>query len=127
VSVADRSTVLRVLAPLAMMGAIFYFSAQPFEGPELAWWEVGLRKLGHVAGYAVLTALWAWALAPLAERPLAIAAAISFIYAGSDEYHQTFVDGRSGSAVDIAIDSVGIALAVLALNRLRRAPAFTET
>ena len=54
--------VVRVLAPLAMMGAIFYFSSQPFDGPDLAWWEVAVRKLGHVAGYAALTGLWWWAL-----------------------------------------------------------------
>ena len=55
-----RSAPVRVLAPLAMMAAIFYFSAQPFDGPELAWWEVAIRKLGHIAGYVVLTYLWWW-------------------------------------------------------------------
>ena len=45
-----------------MMAAIFYFSAQPFDGPDLAWWEVAVRKLGHMGGYAVLTFLWWWAL-----------------------------------------------------------------
>lgn len=104
---------VRVLAPLAMMAAIFYFSAQPFEGPELAWWEVAIRKLGHVAGYAVLTGLWWWALVGTVRRPLAIAAAIAIAYAATDEYHQTFTDNRTGTPLDVAIDTVGVALACL--------------
>lgn len=52
---------LRALAPIALMGAIFYFSAQPAAAHH-AWWVIVIRKLGHITGYALLTALWAWAL-----------------------------------------------------------------
>ena len=117
---------LRVLAPLAMMAAIFYFSAQPFEGPELAWWEVALRKLGHLAGYAVLCFLWWWALVGRVDRPLAWAAAISLLYAASDEYHQTFVENRTGTPIDVAIDAAGIALACLVIGRRWPRPASRE-
>jgi VanZ family protein len=113
----------RWLAPLAMMGAIFYFSAQPFDGPELEWWEVAIRKLGHVTGYALLTASFAWALAGSGvRRPLAWAALLAFAYACSDEYHQTFVESRSGTPVDVLVDSVGIAVscAAMALYARRR-------
>ena len=110
---------VRVLAPLAMMAAIFYFSSQPFEGPDLVWWEVALRKLGHVAGYAVLTYLWWWALVGRVRNPLALAAAISVAYAATDEYHQTFVDGRHGTPVDWLIDSAGAAAAAAWLSRAR--------
>jgi VanZ family protein len=102
---------LRWAPVLLMMAAIFFFSAQPYDGPDLAWWEVVARKLGHVTGYALLTGAWWWALHGLVPRPLAWAAALSFAYACSDEYHQTFVDGRTGKALDVGIDSVGIALA----------------
>lgn len=112
----------RLLAPVAMMIAIFYFSAQPFEGDPLEWWEVLARKLGHMAGYALLTGAWIWALAGRVRRPLATAAAISFLYAVSDEYHQTFVENRSGTAVDVLIDSAGIALAVVIAIARRRRP-----
>jgi VanZ family protein len=105
-----------VLAPLAMMAAIFYFSSQPFDGPELAWWEVAMRKLGHVAGYFALTGLWWWALVGAVRRPLLAAAAVALAYSCTDEYHQTFVDGRFGSPVDVGIDAIGIALACLAIH-----------
>ena len=37
--------------------------------------------------------------------------AISARYAATDEFHQTFVDGRTGTPVDVLIDSAGIAIA----------------
>jgi VanZ family protein len=105
----------RVLAPLALMAAIFYLSSQHAD-PDQAWWTVVLRKLGHVGGYATLTALWFWALAGTVRRPLLTAAAISFVYAITDEYHQSFVESRHGSPVDVAVDALGIAIAYLLLN-----------
>jgi VanZ family protein len=107
---------LRLLVPLALMAAIFYFSAQPFDGPELEWWELALRKLGHVSGYFALTAAWWWALVGVVRRPLPAAVAIALAYACTDEYHQTFVEGRFGTAEDVAVDSIGIALACLAIH-----------
>lgn len=106
----------RLLAPIAIMGAIFWASAQPFTGPDLAWWEVVIRKLGHFTVYAALAAAWIWALLPhLGLRRAALAAAaISIAYAASDEYHQTFVEGRHGSPVDVGIDAAGV-LAVVAV------------
>ncbi|MBM3666190.1 MAG: hypothetical protein FJW90_01690 [Actinobacteria bacterium] len=100
-----------------MMAAIFYFSAQPFEGPELAPWEVAVRKLGHVAGYALLAFLWWWALLGRVRRPLLAAVAISLAYAVSDEYHQTFTESRNGSPLDVGIDAVGVGLASLWISK----------
>ena len=109
-----------------MMVAIFYFSAQPFDGDPLEWWEVGIRKLGHVTGYALLTAAFIWALVGLTRRPIPLGAMLAFAYACSDEFHQTFVENRSGTALDVGIDSIGIAIAVLIAlawrRRLRGAP-----
>jgi VanZ family protein len=118
VSAPRRRALLRILAPLALMGAIFYFSAQQAD-PDQAWWTVVIRKLGHVGGYATLTALWFWALAGAVRRPLLVAAAISFAYACSDEYHQSFVDTRHGAPVDVAVDALGITIAALAIAGAR--------
>jgi VanZ family protein len=121
VSISDPNPFLRALPPLLVMGAIFYFSAQPFDGHDLAWYEVVARKLGHVGGYALLTAAWAWSLRGVVTRPLAWAAALSFLYACSDEYHQTSVEGRAGTVTDVLIDSVGIAISTGYLSsRTRR-------
>jgi len=99
------------------MAVIFYLSSRA-AGPALPWWEVVVRKLGHVGGYATLTALWAWALTGAVRRPLLWAAAIALAYACTDEYHQTFVPGRHGTPVDVLVDSIGILAAVAAISRL---------
>ena len=119
-SVRAPGSTLRLLAPLGLMGAIFFLSAQPFDGQELAWWEVVARKIGHFSGYAALAAACAWALVGRVRRPLLWAAAISLAYSISDEYHQTFVEGRHGTAMDVGIDALGIATALL-LIRAREA------
>jgi VanZ family protein len=51
---------------------------------------------------------------------LATAWGIAVLYAISDEYHQTFVTGRHGSWVDVAIDSMGAALFVVLVIRAKR-------
>ena len=35
---------------------------------------------------------------------------VCFVYACSDEYHQTFVPGRAGAMIDVAVDLVGVSL-----------------
>ena len=107
------------LPPLAWMAIIFAFSSQ-HGGGHLAGAEVVLRKLGHVTGYLVLTLLLLRALrrAGVAMAvPTALVAALA--YAVSDEWHQSFVPGRSAAAQDVAIDGIGIAVAALAATRTR--------
>jgi VanZ family protein len=112
---------LRALAPIALMGVIFWFSAQPAAAHH-AWWVVIVRKLGHVTGYAMLTALWAWALQGVVRRPVLIAVCIALAYACTDEFHQTFVRGRSGTPRDVGIDAIGMAIAALLIWMRRSAP-----
>jgi VanZ family protein len=108
------TTARRALLPLAMMGLIFFLSAQPDLDSGLGVIDLIGRKIVHLATYLVLTLAWFWALRPVAPpgTSLAIAAAIAFAYAVSDEYHQSFVEGRAGSPVDVAIDAIGVILAM---------------
>jgi VanZ family protein len=107
---------LRYGPPLVLMALIFAFSAQPDLSTGLGTWDLILRKLAHMAEYGLLWFLWHRALG--LRRPLA-AAAITLAYAASDELHQTFVEGRNGSPLDVLIDALGVALAA-ALYRRRR-------
>ena len=69
-----------------------------------------LRKGMHASVYLVLAILLMNALiVSNAKLWLAIILSIiiSFIYACSDEYHQTFVEGRSGKFTDVLIDTTG--------------------
>jgi VanZ family protein len=110
------------LLPLAWMGVIFFFSAQPNLNSGLGWIDHVGRKIIHAGDYALLCFLWWRALRTKLDRiaALAPAFAIAVLYAVSDEYHQTFVSGRHGSWVDVLIDSMGAALVVLLVLRAQR-------
>ena len=110
------SALPRALAPLALMALIFYLSADSDPGPDL---PAFTSVIAHFSEFALLAALWAWALVPaLGPRALLAAAAVSFLYALSDEIHQSFVAGRDADPFDVLVDSLGIA-AALALSRAR--------
>lgn len=101
------------------MALIFFFSNQPDLSSGLGAWDLFGRKVIHAAEYALLCFLWWRALATSAppNRALFAAAAISVAYAITDEFHQTFIEGRHGSPIDVLIDSVGIAAACVWVRR----------
>jgi VanZ family protein len=90
---------------------IFALSSIPSLGTGLGGWDLVLRKLAHIAEYAVL----AFLLRRVLSTPWAFAAAVA--YAISDELHQTFVRGREGRPRDVLIDAIGIVLGLLAARR----------
>ncbi|MEA2219913.1 MAG: hypothetical protein QOJ35_2539 [Solirubrobacteraceae bacterium] len=104
------------------MALIFSLSATPDLSSGLGSVDFALRKIAHVTIFGVL---WlTFARATDWRRPVAATVA-ALLYAGSDEWHQTFVDGRHGTPVDVGIDAIGIGLAVLAWKlaaRRRGAP-----
>ena len=117
---------IRVPAPLALMTLIFWLSAQPDLDSGLGAWDLVLRKLAHAFVFGSLAVLWWWALRPLSRHPLPVAAAICLLYAIGDEYHQSFVEGRNGSAVDVCIDLAGIVVAGLVLRYDHRVRSMLE-
>ena len=103
------------LPVVAWAALIFALSSIPDLGTGLGGWDVVLRKLAHAGEYAVLGALVLRALG----RP-GPAFALGVLYAVSDELHQSFVPGREGSPLDVALDSAGVAIG-LVLWQLARA------
>ena len=104
------------------MALIFFFSHQPDLSSGLGVWDTVGRKIAHAGEYALLSVLCWRAFAGLTtrDRALAAAATVSFAYAISDEIHQSFIEGRHGSPIDVAIDSAGIAAAAAWLRRRER-------
>ena len=113
------------LSPLLLMAVIFFLSAQPDLNSGLGTIDLIGRKLIHLAQYGLLAGLWWRALAPRTggRRAALIAFVITALYAASDEYHQTFVEGRSGNPIDWAIDCAGAALVSVRLARRQGARA----
>ncbi|MEX1357159.1 MAG: VanZ family protein [Gaiellaceae bacterium] len=90
------------LPVVAWAGVIFAVSSIPALGTGLGVWDLVLRKLAHIAEYAVLGLLLARAAAVLPAFALGLA------YAVTDEVHQAFVAGRQGGARDVAGDARGL-------------------
>jgi VanZ family protein len=107
--------------PVALMGVIFLFSAQPDLNSGLGLADTIGRKIVHACEYALLAFLWWRALRTTALGPHAIPLAflLSVAYAATDEFHQTFIHGRHGTPVDVLIDAAGALLALLWVGRRR--------
>jgi VanZ family protein len=110
------------LPPLVFMAVIFFFSAQPNLSSGLGWIDAVGRKFVHASEYALLCFLWWRALRTKLDPTSALAPAwlITVAYAATDEYHQTFITGRHGTWVDVAIDGMGAAIFVLLMLRAQR-------
>lgn len=102
-------------------GIIFYLSSLPNLNSGLDQ-DFILRKSAHIFEYFVLTLLLYRAIARNINKKTAILMAVlaSLLYAVSDEYHQTFVFGRSGDPVDVLIDSAGIFIAIFFVKVILR-------
>ena len=81
-----------------------------------------IRKCGHLTEYAIL-ALLLWRALHLSKNSLpgwswpkvGGTLLIVFIYAATDEFHQSFVPTRTARVADVFIDTAGGALGLLAL------------
>jgi VanZ family protein len=97
-------SVVRLWLPVVAWAAlIFVLSSVPDLGTGLGGWDLVLRKLAHTVEFGVLGAL----LVRATGRP-GLSFGLGVLYAAGDEIHQSFVAGRTGSAVDVAIDTAGV-------------------
>ena len=96
---------------------IFYLSHQP----QLPM-PPGGDKTAHLVVYAVLAFTVAWAWGPRGSHLSrgASAAVLATLYGLSDEWHQSFVPGRTASAADIMADAVGAIVGSAAFVGARR-------
>lgn len=101
------------------MAIIFFFSSQPdsdVSGGERL--HIGAYKGAHLLVFAVLGVLVGGATRHLSTTRASWGAWVTVvIYAISDETHQAFVPGRSPLVMDVAIDSVGGLIGILAFER----------
>jgi VanZ family protein len=112
----SRGGILRWLPALVIMAVIFFLSSLPsYEVPDFGFLDVVIKNGGHFVGYALLTFTYSFALPRRLSRLQrgVIAIAFALLYALSDEFHQTFVPGRSASWTDIIVDGLGASTAAL--------------
>ena len=113
---------LQWLPALVWAAVIFYFSAQghaPHVSGQPGVQHV-VQKCGHAAEYSILALLIFWPLRRAHRRPLRQALPLAILLsagsAASDEWHQSFVPGRSALVSDFAIDTAGATIAMIVLH-----------
>lgn len=105
--------VLAWLPTALWMGVLFGLSAIP----NLSTPSLPSRSdwVAHFGVYAILAVNMVWGRIRSGGRPsLAILFLIGVLYAFSDEWHQSFVPGRSPAASDLVFDAIGLAVGLRA-------------
>ncbi len=79
------------------------------------WWDFLLKKTAHIIEYAILFGITSRSLDQ--PKPWRTAFLFGIAFALSDEYHQSFVTGRSTRLMDVGFDALGLALAYLIMKK----------
>ena len=118
----DRNAALFTFFALAYMALIFVLSSIPGvplpddEGRLYVSLPPTLQNLLHIPLFAVLAWLWQqalWQPVPRARFRDLLAVMITVGYGFLDEWHQSFVPGRTASLTDVAFDSLGALIGVI--------------
>jgi VanZ family protein len=106
---------------------IFLFSAQQsLPGLEARAWDFVFKKSAHLFVYAVLyfwvhralVMRWQASSKPqIANRIWLFAFGVCLLYAASDEFHQSFVPGRSATFRDLGFDTLGMSVTFLRIYK----------
>lgn len=111
-----------------MMILIFWFSHQ--NGEEslkqsnfifqylkdfLEIFNLDVRKLAHFTIYLILGSSYFLGFKALDKKSALISIILTFLYACTDEFHQSFVPGRGPALKDVFIDTLGGSLGVISL------------
>lgn len=106
-----------------MMSIIFLVSSRSSaELPYFDWADRIVKKGGHMLGYALLACTY-WRGFQLKRGAQWLAWVFAVLYAITDEFHQSFVPGRTPSVWDVLVfDNLGalIGLACLSLYKTQR-------
>lgn len=101
------------VASIFWMVFIFLLSQIPDLKSDLpSQFDYIFRKFAHAGEFAVLYLLVRRALGE-SKNAMRNAVIVALLYAGFDEWHQSFIFGRVASLKDVGIDAIGIAVGFL--------------
>ncbi|CAM4125702.1 VanZ family protein [Lederbergia lenta] len=84
---------------------------------QAAFFNVAFRKFVHLSAFGLLAILIFNGIGQ--KRPW-LAWLLTTIYAATDEIHQAFLPERTGSVMDVGLDSIGALLAVCGMMYLKK-------
>jgi VanZ family protein len=118
-----RARTIRVMFVLLWMGVISYWSHQPtlpIDDPMIAQYLFGLQhKMSHFVGFGTLAVLAFWAFQGLPGAAW-LAIILTSTFGALDEFHQSFVPGRSPGVLDWGFNTVSGAAVVYGWTWARR-------
>jgi VanZ family protein len=82
-------------------------------------YDVPVRKIAHFTEFLILGTLVFFTLRLYNISSIFIMILFCVAYATFDEFHQLFVQERSGNIIDIIIDSLGSISSILIFNKLK--------
>jgi len=101
---------------MLMMAIIFLASSTPASHlPYFGAIDLLIKKGGHAIGYALLGLAYFYAMPGRLSIPYraVMALLMAILFSLSDEFHQSFVEGRTSTLRDVLIDTGGATLALL--------------
>ncbi|MBT3249707.1 MAG: VanZ family protein [Candidatus Pacebacteria bacterium] len=105
------------IPPIVWAGLIFFLSDQStLPGASYPLIDLILKQSAHVFVYAVLYFL-IWRIN---KKSIIAPLLLTFTYALTDEFHQSFIPGRTATIIDIGFDSIGIAISHYLTHRQKR-------
>ena len=108
----SKNPLLRFLPALLMMLAVFLFSAGSAVHLQEPLLQAIINKGGHMIGYGML-ALAFWRMFEFEQDRFWLAWLLAVLYALTDEFHQSFVPGRTPSLFDVLFfDALGALIAL---------------
>ena len=113
-----KSSPGRWLPVFLWAAVIFFFSSLPqIKISEFFIWDFIAKKIAHISEYAILFALFFRAT----KGRLPISFLLTMLYAVSDEFHQSFVLGRTATYFDLGFDLSGANIASYIIWKLKQA------
>ncbi|MBP7862925.1 VanZ family protein [bacterium] len=119
-----NSPIMRWILVIVWMGVIFAFSHQANSSEKTAvvfgGFNIFARKMGHISEFGALYLLLRQALRKHIDIKKAtyLAVLLAILFAASDEWHQSFVPGRSACVEDVMLDSSAVLVAFLCVNTI---------
>ena len=130
-----QSFLFYYLPPLLWAGVIFYFSSlSDLKSALPGFFDLILRKIAHMTEFGILAVLCLRMFLLKKGKPLDLrknlgpekvylkeafitAFILSLLYSFTDEFHQSFVFGRTGALGDVLIDAMGIIIGIYLFMR----------
>ncbi len=120
--------IIKFWAPVAIWAVIIYLFSNrtTIKTVDFYLGDFLLKKTAHLIEYGVFSTLWYRALVNFGmgyKKAMFYSVLASFLYGASDEFHQSFIYGRTATLRDVAIDTTGALIAVYGfIENLKKMP-----